>query len=54
MARIALVTAASRGIGGATARLAGKRGYKACVTYEVRLKHPVCNREEHEDRVFWG
>ena len=52
MARIALVTAASRDIAGATARLAGRRGYKAGVTYDGpneplpvpdsrRLKHPA-------------
>ena len=33
MAKIVLVTGASRGIGAATARLAGKRGYIVCVNY---------------------
>jgi NAD(P)-dependent dehydrogenase (short-subunit alcohol dehydrogenase family) len=33
MAKIALVTGASRGIGAATARLAGRRGYTVCVNY---------------------
>ena len=33
MARIVLVTGAGRGIGAATARLAGRRGYKVCVNY---------------------
>jgi NAD(P)-dependent dehydrogenase (short-subunit alcohol dehydrogenase family) len=33
MARVVLITGASRGIGAATARLAAARGYSACVTY---------------------
>jgi NAD(P)-dependent dehydrogenase (short-subunit alcohol dehydrogenase family) len=33
MAKIILVTGASRGIGAATARLAGRRGYAVCVNY---------------------
>jgi NAD(P)-dependent dehydrogenase (short-subunit alcohol dehydrogenase family) len=33
MRRVALVTGASRGIGAATARLAGARGYDVCVNY---------------------
>jgi NAD(P)-dependent dehydrogenase (short-subunit alcohol dehydrogenase family) len=33
MAKVALITGASRGIGAATARLAGERGYRVCVNY---------------------
>jgi NAD(P)-dependent dehydrogenase (short-subunit alcohol dehydrogenase family) len=33
MSKILLVTGASRGIGAATARLAGQRGYSVCVNY---------------------
>ena len=33
MARIVLITGAGRGIGAATARLAGGRGYRVCVNY---------------------
>ena len=33
MAKIVLVTGASRGIGAATARLAGRRGYTVCINY---------------------
>ncbi len=33
MAKIVLVTGASRGIGAATARLAGKKGYTVCLNY---------------------
>jgi NAD(P)-dependent dehydrogenase (short-subunit alcohol dehydrogenase family) len=33
---VVVVTGASRGIGAATARLAGKRGYAVCVTYRER------------------
>src|SRR5689334_13953091 len=33
MAGVMIVTGGSRGIGAATARLAAKRGYKACVNY---------------------
>jgi NAD(P)-dependent dehydrogenase (short-subunit alcohol dehydrogenase family) len=33
MAKVALVTGASRGIGAATARLAAERGYRVCINY---------------------
>jgi NAD(P)-dependent dehydrogenase (short-subunit alcohol dehydrogenase family) len=33
MAKIALITGASRGIGAATARLAARRGYTVCINY---------------------
>jgi NAD(P)-dependent dehydrogenase (short-subunit alcohol dehydrogenase family) len=33
MSRVMLITGASRGIGAATARLAGQRGYAVCVNY---------------------
>jgi len=33
--RVLLITGASRGIGAATARLAGQRGYRVCVNYRV-------------------
>ena len=33
---VAIVTGASRGIGGATARLAAARGYAVCVNYRAR------------------
>jgi NAD(P)-dependent dehydrogenase (short-subunit alcohol dehydrogenase family) len=35
-ARVAIVTGGSRGIGAATARLAGARGYAVCVNYRTR------------------
>ncbi len=33
VARVLLITGASRGIGAATARMAGERGYRVCVNY---------------------
>lgn len=36
MSKVMLVTGASRGIGGATARLAGRRGYAVCVAFKTR------------------
>ena len=35
MADVAIVTGASRGIGAATARLLGARGYRVCVNYRT-------------------
>ena len=35
MAEVAIVTGASRGIGAATARLLGARGYRVCVNYRT-------------------
>jgi NAD(P)-dependent dehydrogenase (short-subunit alcohol dehydrogenase family) len=36
MNKILLITGASRGIGAATARLAGERGYAVCLSYKTR------------------
>ncbi len=38
MAKVLIVTGASRGIGAATARLAGARGYAVCVSYLARAE----------------
>jgi NAD(P)-dependent dehydrogenase (short-subunit alcohol dehydrogenase family) len=42
MKRVAIITGASRGIGAATAILAGSRGYAVCVNY---LRNPASARE---------
>ena len=48
MAEVAIVTGASRGIGAATARLLGARGYRVCVNYrtEPEPAREVCSQIE--------
>jgi len=38
MTEVVIITGASRGIGAATARLAGQRGYSVCVNYRTQRK----------------
>ena len=48
MSEVAIVTGASRGIGAATARLLGQRGYRVCVNYrtEPEAAQRVCAQIE--------
>ena len=48
MSEVAIVTGASRGIGAATARLLGRRGYRVCVNYrtEPEAAQRVCAQIE--------
>lgn len=50
MSEVAIVTGASRGIGAATARLLGQRGYRVCVNYrtEPEAAERVCAEIEAE------
>jgi NAD(P)-dependent dehydrogenase (short-subunit alcohol dehydrogenase family) len=48
---VVVITGASRGIGAATARLAGARGYAVCVNYVKNA--PAGNREPRNRQREW-
>ena len=43
MSEVMIVTGGSRGIGAATARLAGERGYAVCVNYRSDAERSGCS-----------